>query len=206
MSKKIILIGASGHGRVVADIAKKNGYQEIAFLDDNENLRVCGKYTILGRTNLASNYNDFDFFISIGDAKIRQRLQEQLESANLTLVSLIHPDVTISDDVEIGKGTVIMAGVVINSGAKIGSGCIINTCSSVDHDCIIEDFVHISVGAHVAGSVCIGKRSWIGAGATVINNIEITSDCMIGAGAVVVKNIESKGMYIGVPAKCRRIT
>lgn len=201
MSKKMILIGASGHGRVVADIAKKNGYQEIAFLDDNENLRFCGKYTILGRTDLASNYTDSDFVVSIGNAEIRQRLQEQLESAHLSVVSLIHPDATVSDDVEIGRGTVIMAGAVINPGAKIGSGCIINTCSSVDHDCIIEDYAHISVGAHIAGSVCVGKRTWVGAGATVINNIKITADCMIGAGAVVVKNIENKGIYKGIPAR-----
>lgn len=202
MSKKIILIGASGHGRVVADIAKRNGYQEIAFLDDDENLRFCGKYTVIGRTDLAFNYADSDFMISIGNAEIRQRLQERLEGANLSVVSLIHPDATVSDDVEIGRGTVIMAGAVINPGTKIGSGCIINTCSSVDHDCIIEDYAHISVGAHIAGSVCISKRTCVGAGATVINNIKITADCIIGAGAVVVKSIESKGIYKGIPARC----
>ena len=202
MSKKIILIGASGHGRVIADIAKRNGYQEIFFLDDNENLRLCGKYAVLGRTDLASNYADFDFVISIGNAEIRQKLQERLESAHLSVVSLVHPDATVSDDVEVGRGTVIMAGAVVNSGARIGSGCIINTCSSVDHDCTIEDYAHISVGAHVAGNVCVGKRTWIGAGATVINNIKIIADCMVGAGAVVVKNIENKGIYKGIPARC----
>ena len=202
MSKKIILIGASGHGRVIADIAKRNGYQEIFFLDDNENLRLCGKYAVLGRTDLASNYADFDFVISIGNAEIRQKLQERLESAHLSVVSLVHPDATVSDDVEVGRGTVIMAGAVVNSGARIGSGCIINTCSSVDHDCTIEDYAHISVGAHIAGNVCVGKRTWIGAGATVINNIKIIADCMVGAGAVVVKNIENKGIYKGIPARC----
>ena len=199
---KHILIGASGHGKVIADIAKKNGYLEIAFLDDNETITQCAQYPILGKTDSAEKYTDCDFVVSIGNAEIRQKLQERLEKERLSIITLIHPTATIADDVEIGRGTVIMAGAVVNSGAKIGSGCIINTSSSVDHDCTIDDFAHISVGAHVAGTVRIGKRTWVGAGATVINNLTIVDDCMIGAGAVVVKNIDRKGIYKGVPARC----
>lgn len=89
----------------------------------------------------------------------------------------------------------------MNPGAVIGKGCIINTCASVDHDCRVEDFVHVSVGAHVAGTVRIGERTWVGAGATVSNNVRICDDCMIGAGAVVVKDIMERGTYVGVPAE-----
>ena len=78
---------------------------------------------------------------------------------------------------------------------------IINTCASVDHDCIISDYVHVSVGAHIAGTVQIGAHTWIGAGATVSNNISICSDCMIGAGTVVVRDIYVSGKYVGVPAR-----
>jgi sugar O-acyltransferase (sialic acid O-acetyltransferase NeuD family) len=94
-----------------------------------------------------------------------------------------------------------MAGAVVNPYTEIGQGCIINTCASVDHDCRIGDYVHVSVGAHVAGTVIIGDNSWVGAGATISNNIEIVEDCMIGAGAVVVKNIEESATYIGIPAR-----
>ena len=94
-----------------------------------------------------------------------------------------------------------MAGVVINPGAQIGKGCIINTSSSVDHDCQIEDYVHISVGAHLSGTIEVGERTWIGAGATVSNNVNICGGCTIGAGAVVVKDITESGTYVGVPAK-----
>ena len=94
-----------------------------------------------------------------------------------------------------------MAGAVINPGVGIGKGCIINTCSSVDHDCDVGDYVHIAVGSHLCGTVSVGDGTWIGAGATVINNVFICSDCMIGAGAVVVNDIQESGTYVGVPAR-----
>lgn len=201
MNKKLILIGASGHGKVIADIARKNGYSEIAFLDDNEAITQCAGYAVLGKTNAAVHFSDCDFVVAVGNAKVRQRLQEQLEREQLSVVTLIHPSAVIADGVKIGKGTVIMAGAVVNSCAVIGKGGIINTCASVDHDCILKDYVHVSVGSHVAGTVRIGKRTWIGTGATVSNNVEIIQDCIIGAGAVVVRDIVESGTYVGVPVK-----
>ena len=140
-----------------------------------------------------------DVFVAIGNADIRERL-----SRDRNLVSLIHPKAVIADGVEIGEGTVVMAGVVINAGAKVGSGCIINTASSIDHDCSIGDFCHISVGAHLCGIVVVGNKTWIGAGATVSNNVNICGGCTIGAGAVVINDIEINGTYVGVPVKMIR--
>ena len=198
--KKLIIIGASGHGRVVADIAQKNGYDDIAFLDDNTELKFCGVYPVIGTSQDATNFPDADFIVAIGNAKIRQRLQEQIEDV-VHITTLIHPYAVIADDTILGIGTVVMAGAVINPGTTIGKGCIINTCSSVDHDCQIGDFVHISVGSHISGTVEIGKRTWIGVGAAVTNNVNICGDCMIGAGAVVIKDIGEAGTYVGIPAE-----
>lgn len=195
---KLTIIGASGHGKVIADIAKLNGYDEIEFLDDNEELTHCGNYPVVGNTKIAVDIQN-DIFIGIGNIAIRKKLQEQFKEKSL--VTLIHPDAVIAADVIIGKGTVVMAGAVINSGTKIGNGAIVNTCSSVDHDCIIGDFVHIAVGAHVCGTVTIGKSTWIGAGTTISNNIHVCENCIIGVGAVVVKDILEIGTYIGVPAR-----
>lgn len=194
--KKLVIIGASGHGKVVADIALKNGYEEIVFLDDDESLKECAGFLVVGKTSEAVNV-DGDKIVAMGNAKIRESMQENLDN----VVSLIHPDAVISRRVEIGKGSVVMAGAIINSDVVIGEGCIINTCASVDHDCNIGEFSHISVGAHVAGTVKIGKSTWIGAGATVSNNITIVSDCTIGAGTLVIKDIKKAGVYIGVPAR-----
>lgn len=197
--KRLAIIGASGHGKVIADIAVKNGYEEIVFLDDNPNVQECAGFRVVGTSGEVDIYPDCDVIVAIGNASIRKKIHKQVGEDRLA--TLIHPQAAISRRVTIGKGTVVMAGAVINSDSKIGEGCIINTGASVDHDCNIGDFVHVSVGAHVAGTVIIGDGTWIGAGATVSNNIEICGECMIGGGAVVVSNIKEKGTYIGVPVK-----
>lgn len=198
---KLIIIGASGHGKVIADIAARCGYTDIAFFDDNPEIKECMGYPVIGKTKNAKEYPNAKFIVAIGNPKIRQKVQEQLEAMELSVISLIHPKAVVADHVEIGKGTVVMAGVIINPACRIGKGCIVNTGASVDHDNVLEDFVHVSVGSHLAGTVQIGKRTWIGAGAVVSNNIKICEDCMIGAGAVVVKDIEKSGIYVGVPVR-----
>lgn len=195
---KISIIGASGHGKVVADIAEKNGYDEIEFFDDDEGLDYCGKWPVVGPVNKALE-NENDIFIAIGKAEIRQELMECFRGRSFP--TLIHPSAVVAEDVVIDEGSVVMAGAVINPGARLGRGVIINTCSSVDHDCDIGDFVHISVGAHLSGTVRIGKGSWIAVGASIANNVNICPWCIIGAGAVVIRSIEEAGTYVGVPAK-----
>lgn len=201
MDKKLVVIGASGHGKVIADIAKKLGYREISFLDDDTTVAECNGYSVVGTTKDLENYKSCDFIVAIGNAEIRKKIQNRLESENFNIATLIHPNAIIGENVSLGKGTVVMAGAVINPCTKIGDGCIVNTCASIDHDCVVSDFVHVSVGAHVAGTVTIGENTWIGAGATVSNNVKIIDNCMIGAGAVVVKTIEKQGTYVGVPVK-----
>ncbi len=196
--RNLAIIGASGHGKVVADIARKNGYSEIVFLDDDESIHECGGYSVIGKSSEAGTI-DAGVIVGIGNAGVRKQIQESIPDEKL--LTLIHPDAVIAEDVAIGEGTVVMAGAVINPGARIGKGCIINTCSSVDHDCVVGDYVHISVGAHVAGTVNIGSHTWIGAGVTVINNVNISGGCMIGAGAVVIRDICESGTYAGAPAK-----
>ncbi len=196
--RKLAIVGASGHGKVVADIARKNGYNEIIFLDDDENIHECGGYPVVGKSSEVRKM-EIDVIVGIGNANVRKRIQESIPDEKLA--TLIHPHAVVAEDVVIGAGTVVMAGAVINSGARIGRGCIINTCSSVDHDCEVGDYVHIAVGSHLCGNVYVGEETWIGAGATVSNNVSICPDCMIGAGAVVIKDIKETGTYVGVPVK-----
>lgn len=195
--KKLTIIGASGHGKVVADIAVKCGYTDIRFLDDDANIKNCGRYSVVGNSSRIKEM-DGDVIVAIGNPAARKRIQSGIEEERLAV--LIHPDAVLAEDVLVGKGTVIMAGVVINSCSMIGRGCIINTCASVDHDCKLEDYVHVAVGAHIAGHVEIGRETWIGAGATVSNDVRICAGCMIGAGGVVIRDIVQAGIYTGVPA------
>jgi len=200
--EKLLIIGASGHGKVVADIAlRMNRWNYIAFLDDKV-LNSSMTIDVIGKSSDAFTYcKDYDIFVAIGNNTIRETIQTELELAGATIPILIHPNAILGEQVEIAIGSVIMAGVVINCCSKIGKGCIINTGSSLDHDNNIDDFVHISPGVHLAGTVKVGKSTWIGIGSTVSNNINITSNCIMGAGAVVVKNITEAGIYVGIPAK-----
>lgn len=203
MHKRLMVVGSSGHGKVVADIAQRMGYyQEIGFLDDDPSIKEAMGISVLGN---CSEFSKFivtsDIFVAIGNPVIRKRLLEQLVEMGAEIPIIIHPQASIGRNVILDIGSVVMAGAVINPDAKIGKGCIVNTCASVDHDCILEDYVHVSVGAHLAGAVTVGENTWIGIGAVVKNNINICSDSMIGAGAVVVKDITETGTYIGIPAK-----
>lgn len=189
--KSLLIIGASGHGRVCADIAEKmNQWDKIVFADDNPPVEF--PYPIIGGSNVEW---DEECFVGIGNSAIREKF-----SKGRRLVALIHPNAVVAERVKIGNGVVVMAGAVINPDVVIDDGTIINTCASVDHDCEIGEFSHVSVGAHLCGTVQVGSHTWIGAGATVKNNINICGRCVIGVGAVVVKDINEPGTYIGVPA------
>ena len=197
---RLIIIGASGHGKVVADIARLSGYIDIVFLDNDPDIKECNNYPILGPDTMTTELEG-DLFVAIGNAVARKKLMERDSYRHFPV--LIHPNAVIAEEVEIGLGTVIMAGTVINPGVKIGMGCIVNTSSSIDHDCIIGDYCHISVGTHLCGTVAMGNMNWVGAGTIVSNNVSICNDCIFGAGTVVIKNIEKAGTYVGVPAKIK---
>lgn len=199
---KLIIIGAGGHGKVIADNALKNGYKNIGFIDDNC-ADTCMGFPVVGTTGDIENLNDgeTDFIIGIGNNTIRQSIAEKYD---VNWVTIIHPSAQIAVSASVGKGTVVMANAVINASATVGAHCIINTGSIVEHDNVIEDYVHLSPRVALGGEVKIGADSHIGIGAAVSNNIEICDNCIIGASAVVVNNIRNKGTYVGIPARKNR--
>lgn len=200
MSESVIIIGASGHGKVIADIVIKSGDKVVGFLDDGiEKGTIVTGIEVLGSTPDYVKWKDCKFVIGIGNPYIRERIHDKMP---VKWYTAIHPTAVISSlDVEIGDGTVIMANAVVNSSAKIGKHCIINTAAVVEHDNIIEDYVHLSPNVALAGNVKIGKNTHIGVGSQVIQGITIASDVTVGAGATVVKNIDEKGTYVGIPTK-----
>lgn len=204
MSKKVVIIGAGGHAKVIADIIEKSGDIVYGFLDDNKEIgeTIIKTYKVLGKVSeckyLQSDIKELYFVIAIGNNYIRKDIYERY---TLNYYTAIHPSCNLGIDVKIKEGTVIMPNVCINTSSKIGKNCIINTGAIIEHDNEIQDYVHISPNVTICGTVKIGSFTHIGAGAVVKNNLSITDNCTIGAGAVVVKNIEEKGTYVGVPAK-----
>ena len=153
-NKQLLIIGAGGHGRVAAEIARLQGY-EVSFLDDNPPAGI----NVVGPVHDADRYmNQAQFFVAIGNNEVRRKIQRNLLDRSARIVTLVHPNAVVSSDAHIGTGSIVMAGAVINAGAQIGEGVIVNTCSSVDHDCVIHDYAHVSVGAHLAGTVVVGSN------------------------------------------------
>ena len=195
----VIVIGAGGHARVIADIVRCRGDRLLGFLDDFAQVEV-NEIPVLGTVKDYVNYPDACFIIGIGNAAVRRKVAEEMKGVQW--YTAIHPAAVVSGmNVCIGPGTAVMAGAIINPGATIGEHCIINTAAVVEHDNTIGDFVHISVGAKLAGTVTVGADTWVGIGTTVSNNLSICGGCMIGAGAVVVRSIQEPGTYVGVPAR-----
>lgn len=196
---KLVIIGAGGHGKVIADNALKNGYMDICFIDDRST-GGCMGFPIVGTSSDIPKLDDgkTDFIIGIGNNAVRKKIAEAYA---VNWVSLIHPSAQIAVNVSVGKGTAVMAGAIINACTKIGEHCIINTRAVIEHDNIIGNYAHISPNAALGGTVHIGERTHIGIGATVINNIDVCENCIVGAGAAVVKNITESGTYVGVPVR-----
>lgn len=204
MTRRIAILGASGHGKVVAEIALECGWNEIVFFDDAwPNLSRNGCFDVVGNTAaLVEQIRDFDgIHVAIGNNRVRLEKFEFFRSRGATLPPLVHPRSVISKFSSLGDGTVVMAGSVVNADTTISSACILNTGSTVDHDCSIGEGVHVSPGVNVAGGVNIGRLSWVGIGTAVIQCISIGSDVLVGAGSVVLSDVPDGIRVAGVPAK-----
>lgn len=205
MCKEVVIIGAGGHAKVIADITIKSGDEVLGFLDDNKDIQNKEIYMgrkVIGEIKDINKFKDNYFVVGIGNNKIRKEISLKY---NLKWYTAIHPNTIIATDVQIGEGTIIMPGVVINPGTIIGKHCIVNTSSSVDHDNILEDYVHISPGVHLAGTVVVKEGTWLGVGVIVKNNVIIEKNNIVGAGALVIKNIlDENCTYVGTPVRKNR--
>lgn len=202
--KKLAILGASGHGKVVADIAELSGW-DVIFFDDSypEKQSLENVWPVVGNSvDLHQNISSYSScFVAIGDNKIRLQKLHELEKFGADIPVLMHPKATVSKYASIKAGTVVMANAVINPFAAIGKGGIINTSATVDHDCSLSEGVHVSPGANLAGGVKVGTNTWIGMGATLKQCVQVGSDTIIGAGAVVVCDIPNSVTAVGLPAR-----
>jgi UDP-N-acetylbacillosamine N-acetyltransferase len=193
MMKSIYIYGASGHGLVVADIARACGYNDIIFIDDGEN-----DYSSFDAIKEA---NHIPMALGIGSNVIRETLFDKVKKNGFEIPFLVHPSATLSPSVTIGIGSVVMPNVVVNAKVTIGEGVILNTSCVIEHECVIGSFVHLSPNVALAGSVQIGNFSHIGIGSNVVQGRIIGNHTLIGAGSVVVKDIGSFKKAYGNPCK-----
>ena len=190
----LYLYGASGHGKVVLEIAEALKIPVEAFIDGDQTKLNLLSYPIVHHVP-----ENVEITLSLGNNVTRKNIANPL--SDYVFKTLIHPNAQISKRAELGAGSVVMAGVSINSCSKIGEHCIINTNAAVDHDCILEDFVHISPNAALAGSITVGEGTHIGIGASVIQGIKIGKWATIGAGAVIIRDVPDFATVVGNPGK-----
>jgi len=204
--KRLALLGAGGHGKVVADAALAAGWASIAFFDDSWPQRDRnGHWPIVGdEAALMAQLSVFDgVLVSLGDCSVRWQKQQALQAAGARMATVIHSAATVSRHAVLGAGTVVMAGAVVNVDVEVGPASIINTGATVDHDCWLAEAVHICPGAHLSGSVRVGCCSWVGVGAAVKQGMAIGQRVMVGAGAVVVDPVADGLTVLGNPARPR---
>ncbi|EMP55934.1 pilin glycosylation protein [Marinobacter santoriniensis NKSG1] len=204
---RLAILGASGHGKVVADVAEASGWQEVVFFDDAwPNLLSNGPWKVLGDTReLMTNLAEFDgLVVGIGNNAIRANKQALFANMNINIVSIVHPSATVSVHAVIGAGTVIFANAAVNTCAVIGEGVIVNTGAVIEHDCWVGNFSHISPNAVLAGGAKLQKKAWLGACASVRQLLEIGEGAVVGMGAVVTKDVAAGTIVAGCPAKSLR--
>lgn len=205
---KIVVLGASGHGQVVADIlfqmwTKGREMEIVGFLDDDPELkgrRVLGLPVLGPLADLPATPHDA-VILGIGDNRDRARVYAELVAARKRFVTAIHPSAVLAPDVIVGQGAVLAAGAVANPGAVIGENAILNTCCSIDHHCQIAPHAHIAPGAHLAGRVSVGEGAFVGIGSCAVPGIAIGAWSVVGAGAAVTASVPDGITVAGVPAK-----
>ncbi len=207
MRKPLLIFGAGGHGKVVADAVCLSEEFELAGFVDDEPSRAGTQFfgsSVLGtRADLVRLREDgIEYAIpALGDNALRLSSIQILENAGMIPVVIVHPSAVVASSVQLKRGTFVAAGAVINPACVIGRACIVNTGATVDHDCRIANGVHIAPGVHLCGEVHVGERSLIGVGASVLPGVQIGNDCRIGGGAAVTENVAHSLTVVGVPAR-----
>jgi UDP-N-acetylbacillosamine N-acetyltransferase len=205
---KLLIWGASGHAKVVADIVRRAGaYEVVGYLDDvtphppESTFLGAPLYTSVASLAVLRSQGVRHLILGIGSCEARLRLASVGKGHGFSLATAVHPRSVVAEDVAMGAGTVVMGGAVVNPGTVLGENVVVNTGAVVDHDCIVEDGVHICPGARLAGDVTVGRGAWVGIGATVIEKIRIGAGAFVGAGAVVIRDVPADARVAGVPAR-----
>jgi sugar O-acyltransferase (sialic acid O-acetyltransferase NeuD family) len=211
-ASKLLVIGSSGHASVLLDaIELTGGYEITGYADDTLPPGTVRRgYPILGGFNdaprICSDQLISDVVVAVGDNWWRRKVYSDLieKCPNLRFPIVRHPSAIIAASTGIGKGVAILAGCHVGPGSRVGDFCIMNTHSSIDHDCTMHEFSSIAPGVSTGGLVKIGECSAIGVGASISDRISIGRHTVVGTGAVVVRDIPDLVVAYGNPARVRR--
>jgi acetyltransferase EpsM len=209
--QNLLIVGAGGHGQVVADILltveiRGGDLHPLGFLDDD--VRLAGQtplgLPVLGTIAQAQVIDHDAIVVAIGNNVVRRDIYLRLAAAGERIVGAVHPSATIGRDVAIGPGTVVCAGAVVNPGCRVGSNVILNSGCIVEHHCRIADHAHIAPGACLGGEAAVGEGALVGIGAVILPGIQVGEGSVVGAGAVVTRSVAGRVVAVGAPARAIR--
>jgi UDP-perosamine 4-acetyltransferase len=203
----VVIIGGSGHAKVVLEIFLcLDSYRVVGLVDPNIRGEVLGVPILGGDDLLLPMYERGlrHVFVAVGDNRLRQRITTRVRSQGFLVPAAISPRANVSGTARIGEGAAVMGGVTINADARVGPGAIVNTNASIDHDCVIGAFAHCAPGTHLAGGVYVDEGAFLGVGVSAIPNVRIGAWSLVGAGAAVTADLPAGIVAVGVPARERR--
>jgi sugar O-acyltransferase (sialic acid O-acetyltransferase NeuD family) len=207
-SLPLIILGAGGHAAVVADALLASGRQVLGFTeaDSAKHGRLLCNLPVLGGDEVLSGYAPAAVALANGIGGVRtdatrSAVQARLQSRGWRFASVRHPSCIVSAFAQIGEGSQLLAGCVVQAGARIGAGAIVNTAAVIEHDTVLEEFVHVAPGALLCGGVTVGACSHVGAGAIVRQGLHLGPRTMVAAGAVVIADFQGEGTLLGLPAR-----
>lgn len=203
----VVIVGAGGHGKVVAELLQVLGYNIVGFIDPDPPQPYVLGLPVLGGDGLLPSLRRngvSSAFVALGDNALRQRIGTSLRAMGFTLPTIIHPSAVISPSARIGEGIVIMPLAVVATAAILDDLAIINSSSIVEHDGIIGNAAHIAPGCALGGNVQVGMRTMLGLGSSVRPCIKIGVDAVVGAGSAVVSDVPDGAVVAGVPARALR--
>lgn len=203
---QIVVFGASGHGKVVADAARSMGFELVGFIDDAPErvgtmLRNVPVFQFAEFLEARERWPGIQVALGVGSNAAREKCHARLREAGVPVATIVHAASTVAPTSTIGEGSVLMAGAVVNPDATVGAGCIVNTGAVVEHDCVLGNYAHLSPNAALGGNVWLGDRTHLGLGAVAIPGVRVGHDVVVGAGAAVVRDVADALMVVGVPAR-----
>ncbi len=207
MAATLLILGAGGHGKVVADVAQACGYVVAGFVDNDPSLtgKAVAGIDVLGPISrlerIAADVGARQVAVAFGDNRVRLEHAREARRAGLALATLVHPTASVAASAKLGDGTVVCRGASVCVESTAGVACLINTNAVVDHECVLGDAVHVCPAASLAGRVEVGEGAMVGIGSTIIQCLTVGPWATVGAGAVVTRDVAADATVVGVPAR-----